>query len=95
MISVVTQTQILFKKSEDLLKHFQDLTNSSVQLLLIKSVSDGGGVRLHLLGGVSVPGVVLVLAVLLRPQPTDFTVFLKVLGLCLHGLRFSEKKKQT
>lgn len=43
----------------------------------------GGG--LHLLGGVPVPGVVVVLAVLLRPESADVPVLLEVFGslLCL------------
>lgn len=43
----------------------------------------GGG--LHLLGGVPVPGIVVVLAVLLRPESADVPVLLEVFGslLCL------------
>lgn len=38
---------------------------------------------LHLLGGVSIPSVVVILTVLLSPEPTDFTIFLEFLGTVL------------
>lgn len=49
---------------------------------------------LHLLGGVSIPGVVVILTVLLSPQSADFTLLLEVLGPLLHsclGECFSER----
>lgn len=52
---------------------------------------------LHLLGGVPVPGVVVLLAVFLSPQPADFTVFLEVLGPLLQtllGHGFSEQTEE-
>lgn len=53
---------------------------------------------LHLLGGVPVPGVVFILAVLLSPQTADFTLFLEFFGLLLQsvlGGSFSERTKRT
>lgn len=49
---------------------------------------------LHLLGGVSIPGVVVLLAVLLRPQSADISILLEFFGPLLHRLRglfFSEQ----
>lgn len=48
---------------------------------------------LHLLGGVSIPGVVVLLAVLLCPQSADISILLELFGPLLHPLRglfFSE-----
>lgn len=41
---------------------------------------------LHLLGGVPIPGVVVILAVLLSPEPADFTIFLEVLRSVLQSV---------
>lgn len=53
---------------------------------------------LHLLGGVSIPGVVVLLAVLLRPQSADISILLEFFGplLCvLRGLFFSEQTEES
>lgn len=53
---------------------------------------------LHLLGGVSIPGVVVLLAVLLRPQSADISILLEFFGplLCgLRGLFFSEQTEEN
>lgn len=53
---------------------------------------------LHLLGGVSIPGVVVLLAVLLRPQSADISIFLEFFGPLLHSLRglfFSERIEEN
>lgn len=53
---------------------------------------------LHLLGRVPIPGVVIVLAVLLSPEPADFTIFLEILGPLLQsvfGQSFSEWTERT
>lgn len=52
---------------------------------------------LHLLGGVSIPGVVVLLAVLLRPQSADIPILLEFFGPLLHSLRglfFSEQMEE-
>lgn len=53
---------------------------------------------LHLLGGVSIPSVVVLLAVLLRPQSADIPILLELFGpllpsLC--GLFFSEQTEEN
>lgn len=51
---------------------------------------------LHLLGWVSIPGVVVILTVLLSPELADFTIFLEVLGTVRQrpGKRFPEKRQK-
>lgn len=53
---------------------------------------------LHLLGGVSVPGVVVLLAVLLRPQSADISILFEFFGPLLRslcGLFFSEQIEES
>lgn len=45
------------------------------------------GELLHLLGRVPIPGGVVLLAVLLSPQPADIAIFLEVFGLLVHTVR--------
>lgn len=52
---------------------------------------------LHLLGGVPVPGVVFIFAVLLSPELADLSILLEVLALLLHSVlvdTFSDSRTQ-
>lgn len=54
-------------------------------------------IALHLLGGIAIPGVVVVLAVLLGPQSVDFAIFFEVLRPLFQSAlakSFSEQNKE-
>lgn len=50
---------------------------------------------LHLLGGIPVPRVVVLLTVLLSPEPADLTIFLEVFGPLLQSLLGQSFSEQT